>query len=172
MYNDTIAERIGKRIKKIRLYRNMTIIDLSKKVKVSSDLMRKYEKGQRTPKDDTLQAIADVLNVSVLALTDPILNDEVRIMYALFELNNNYGIDIIYSNDKYYIGINNTIYLDKYVKEWSRLLDDTDTTKLTEWELNFPKYYNEKDDIEKRKEELKEKIEKYQKELKRLEERQ
>ena len=114
MYNDTIAERIGKRIKKIRLYRNMTIIDLSKKVKVSSDLMRKYEKGQRTPKDDTLQAIADVLHVSVLALTDPILNDEVRIMYALFELNNNYGIDIVYSNDKYYIGINNTIYLDKF----------------------------------------------------------
>ncbi len=48
--DDNAAYRIGWRIRRIREARKMKISELAEKVGISSDMLQKYENGQRKPK--------------------------------------------------------------------------------------------------------------------------
>ena len=69
---DTSADRIGARIRTIRIARGMSQAELGEKVGLNADRMQKYENGARKPKADMLKQIAHALGVSTLALTDPV----------------------------------------------------------------------------------------------------
>ena len=171
-YEDTNAIRIGNRIRSIRKYRNMSVIELAEKVGVDADRIRKYENGQRKAKDDMLSLIADALDVSEYALLDPVTNNEIGIMYALFEIKRKYGLELINIDDKYNIVIEdkNSLNLPKYLKEWCKLLENGNDEEVTEWELHFPDNIETVDDKERKKIELKTQLEKIKRELELLDE--
>ncbi|SHJ99295.1 Transcriptional regulator, contains XRE-family HTH domain [Hathewaya proteolytica DSM 3090] len=60
---------IGKKIKELRLSKNMKQSDLAEKSGISRVAIGNYERGDRIPKADVLSSIAAALGVSVYDLT-------------------------------------------------------------------------------------------------------
>ena len=86
---------IGERIRFIRNLRGMTQKYLGTLVgfpeKTTDIRMAQYESGTRTPKDDLTKALADVLDVSPLALSVPDIDSQLGLMHTLFALEDLYG---------------------------------------------------------------------------------
>ena len=61
---------IGQRIKTMRLSRGMTQADLAKAIGQSQASITMYETGKREPDFETLEALADVFNVPMVAFVD------------------------------------------------------------------------------------------------------
>ncbi len=76
----------GEKIKKIRLVRGMTQKELGEKVGLSDVRIRQYELNNRTPKEDLLRKIAEVLEVNYYALCEPRWSSMEELVFALFEL--------------------------------------------------------------------------------------
>ena len=89
---------IGERIRFFRNLRGMTQKYLGMQVgfpeKTADIRMAQYESGSRTPKDDLTKALADVLNVSPLALPVPYIDSQLGLMHTLFALEDIYGLKI------------------------------------------------------------------------------
>ena len=83
---ETSADRVGGRIRKIRRARNLSQSELGESVGLSADRIQKYENGVRRPKMDMMKKIADALGVDALALTDPVVSNYMGAMYAFFEM--------------------------------------------------------------------------------------
>lgn len=85
---------IGNKIKFYRNLRGYTQEELGKMIGLQGDRVRQYENGIRTPKADMLKKIADALDVDDAALSDINISSSEDIMHILFELEDNYLIDI------------------------------------------------------------------------------
>lgn len=87
---------IGERIRFIRNLRGMTQKYLGTLVgfpeKTADIRIAQYESGTRTPKDDLTKALADVLDVSPLALSVPDIDSQLGLMHTLFALEDLYGL--------------------------------------------------------------------------------
>lgn len=59
---------VGEKIKELRRKKRLTMKELGKKVKLSEQAIGNYERGDRTPNIDTIQAIATALKVPVSEL--------------------------------------------------------------------------------------------------------
>ena len=59
---------IGERIKRIRTFRKMTQSQLGEAVGLSDVRIRQYELGNRTPKSDMIQQMADALDCATVPL--------------------------------------------------------------------------------------------------------
>lgn len=59
---------IGRQVRKLRLAKNLTALDLSKAASVSLAMISKIENGQTSPSLTTLQRLADGLSTSVTSL--------------------------------------------------------------------------------------------------------
>ena len=81
---------IGENIRRIRKAKNMTMVTLAEKIGCDAALIRKYEIGERNPKRDRLEAIANALGVNVEVLANSEF-DGVTAMHWLFQLFNAYG---------------------------------------------------------------------------------
>ena len=92
----TEAERIGKRIRTIRIARGLSQTQLGEKVGLNADRIQKYENGVRKPKKELLKQIARALGVQTMALADPTFTPNMLIsaMYVLFELEKFFHLDI------------------------------------------------------------------------------
>ena len=81
---------IGERIRFLRNLKGMTQKWLGIAVgfpeKTADIRMAQYESGSRTPKADLTQSLAQVLEVSPLALTVPDIDSELGLMHTLFTL--------------------------------------------------------------------------------------
>ncbi len=94
-FNDsTSAERIGNRIREIRVAKGLTQAKLNELVGLGADRIQKYENGVRKPKPDLLKKIADALGVSTLALVDPVVSNYQGAMHAFFEMESKYGMTV------------------------------------------------------------------------------
>lgn len=87
---------IGERIRFIRNLRGMTQKYLGTLVgfpaKTADIRMAQYEAGTRTPKADLTKALADVLDVSPMALNVPDIDSYFGLMHTLFALEDLYGL--------------------------------------------------------------------------------
>lgn len=87
---------IGERIRFFRNLKGMTQKWLGIAVgfpeKTADIRMAQYESGTRTPKDDLTKALADVLDVSPLALSVPDIDSQLGLMHTLFALEDLYGL--------------------------------------------------------------------------------
>lgn len=123
--NDTVASRVGSRIRKIRTERGMTQSDLGAKLGLTANRIQKYENGARKPKDDLLKEIARALEVSVLALSDPVTTNFIGAMYALFEMEEYFNIKIEKLSEDKAPAISLTVdfreHLYAYLKEWEEI---------------------------------------------------
>ena len=73
-------EEIGLRIRTMRKSRNMTQEDLAKAIDQSASSITMYETGRREPDLETLEALADVFNVTL----GSIVSGETRIETPIF----------------------------------------------------------------------------------------
>ena len=89
---------IGERIRFIRNLRGMTQKWLGQAVgfpqKTADIRMAQYESGSRTPKDDLVKSLADVLEVSPLALKVPDIDSDLGFIHTLFAIEDIHGIRV------------------------------------------------------------------------------
>lgn len=89
---------IGKRIKFFRTRNGMTQKqlgeDLGFKEKTSDVRMAQYEAEARIPKDDLVETMSQIFEVSPHALTVPDIDSGIGFMHTLFALEDMYGIKI------------------------------------------------------------------------------
>lgn len=67
---------IGQNLRKLRTSRHLTQEEFSKSCSISLSSLNKYERGDRTPKYDTLKSICEKFNVSIDYFTKPELMNE------------------------------------------------------------------------------------------------
>ena len=115
--NNTLADRVGERIRKIRIAAGLSLSELGSKVGLNADRMQKYENGQRKPKQAMLKNIADALHVSIDALEDPIIETHIGAIYALFIMEEMYGLEITHTDGKPCISFKDSIIND-LIDEW------------------------------------------------------
>lgn len=155
--SETAASRVGNRIRKIRIEKGLSQIELAEKTGLTADRISKYENGARLPKNDMIKKLASALEVSTAAITDPNTTDYVGAMYALFELENCFNMRIDKISKDYSDGLALTIRPDDhfydYMIEWYKIYESTqvelegasseeernDILKTYHnWEWNFP----------------------------------
>lgn len=146
---------IGDRIKRARNFRKMTLKQLGMAIgfdEKSADVrMAQYESNVRTPKEDMLRQIAEVLNVNYRSIYEPTLYAAEDVMYSLFELDEHYPISlhkITDDTDPYYptnrVAVNfNSKLLDDFMTEWLKKKWELKEGQITqeeymEWKLNWP----------------------------------
>lgn len=179
------ADRIGRRIRKIREEQDMTLAELASKVGISSDMLQKYENGQRKPKTDRLKEIARALGVFSLALVDHALTSDFEVMSALFQLEEYHDLSLIKKDDQVYMKFSSFNTIDEYINKWYEVKEsiqtrmdnasDEEKKKLRQeycnWKWRFPEalaWKPSREDKIKEKEAIEEQIEVCQKRLKEI----
>ena len=188
-YDETVASRMGNRIRTIRVEKGMSQAELGNLVGLTADRIQKYENGARKPKKDLLKNIAAALGVSTLALVDPNTTSRIGAMYALFELENRFNMKIEKTPEDKPPGMCLTVdfrdSMYEYMKEWyevySAIRTEIESASSEEekkeiikayhnWEWTFPKGLVDKTSKEMRKRRLKTKIEELQEAYDKLDE--
>ena len=127
----TRKDRVGYRIKKIRTEKGMTQEELGEKVGLCANRIQQYENGQRTPKSELLENIANALGVSSYALTDPDTTSFIGTMYALFELEALFNVTPQEGTSGVCISIDCHDILFPYVQAWYEKYSATQTALQT-----------------------------------------
>ena len=88
--------KLGARIRKIRMFRNITQKELGRRLgygESSADVrIAQYESGQRTPKQETLIQIAEILEVDVRNFLSPGIATMDELMETLFWMDEERGL--------------------------------------------------------------------------------
>ena len=95
--------KMGSRIKKIRLMRELTQKQLGDRVGLSDVRIRQYEMGIRRPKDDMLVKIARALDVNADAISAPAITSHFQSLQTLFMMEDHLGAHPVRVNGNYYI---------------------------------------------------------------------
>ena len=134
----------GSRISFVRQFRQITQDELADKLKLKGKRKRRtitnYENGIRSPEDDRLLEISNILNVRINTIKEYDFKESADIVYTLMwleELYPEYQIDlpITYYND-------NTLLISKFMNEWNEMKVKRSKRKITyeeyiEWKLNY-----------------------------------
>lgn len=137
---------VGDRIKRVRALRSLTQKELGLAVGFEENTadvrIAQYETGTRTPKEDMLRKIAEVLDVNYRSLYEPALYAAEDVMYTLFELDEHYDLSIHDFDGKKCIAFNAKL-VDDFLAEWqARKIDLADgaisKVEYMEWKLNWP----------------------------------
>ena len=98
---------IGERIRFIRNLRGMTQKWLGQAVgfpeKTADVRMAQYEAGSRTPKEDLVNAFANVLEVSPLALSIPDIDSNLGFIHTLFAVEDLHGVRVEKNDNEVHI---------------------------------------------------------------------
>ena len=140
---------IGERIKRIRIFRKMTQSQLGEAVGLSDVRIRQYELGNRTPKSDMIQQMADALDCNYRSIDEPTLYAAEDVMFTLFELDEHYDMPLYEVADKkkkgekhICVGFNYSL-LDEFLSEWMKKKEELASGKITreeyfEWKIQWP----------------------------------
>ena len=122
---------VGDRIKRARNLRGMTQKELGIAIgfeEKSADIrIAQYESNTRTPKEELLRKIAEVLDVNYRSLYEPTLYAAEDVMYTLFELDEHYPGTRLYEvtdttdpdfPEKHMAVSFRYRLLDEFLKEW------------------------------------------------------
>ena len=77
--------KIGEKIKKFRLIRKATQLDLGYHVKLNDLRVRQYETGKRNPKEDLVEKFAEALDVEPASLSNTEPNTIDGLMHTLIK---------------------------------------------------------------------------------------
>lgn len=118
---------IGERIRFIRNLRGMTQKWLGQAVgfpqKTADIRMAQYESGTRTPKEDLVKALANVLEVSPLALSIPDIDSDLGFIHTLFAVEDIHGARVEKQGDEVHIVFDGS----------KRTMDDSIFKMLSAW---------------------------------------
>ena len=120
---DSVAFRIGSRIRAIRRAQGLSQGVLGQKIGLTADRVQKYENGVRKPKSELLVDFAAALGANNMALVDPIVSDPIGAMFALFEMELFYDLKIGKQDDKIVLSFPADLpgELKAYLSEWERV---------------------------------------------------
>lgn len=152
---ETSADRIGRRIRAIRIEKGLSQAELGEAMGLTADRIQKYENGVRKPKFDMLKQFAYVLGVETIALMDPVVSNYIGAMFAFFEMEEHYELEVKKDGEKYLLQFGNGVTgtMNEYLKEWyeeretvrTRMENATEEERTFilkeyhEWEKTFPK---------------------------------
>lgn len=127
---------IGERIRFIRNLRGMTQKWLGQAVgfpqKTADVRMAQYESGSRTPKEDLVKALANVLEVSPLALSIPDIDSNLGFIHTLFAIEDIHGVRAEKQGGEVHIIFDGS----------KRTMDASIFTMLSAWADQAEKYRN------------------------------
>ena len=115
---DTVAKRIGNRLRRVREAQGMSQSELGEKVGLNSDRIQKYENGARRPRPDMLEKLACALGVDVRALEDPTPTDYVGVMYTLIEMAEKFAMKIDDTSDGFILRFGDGTEKSSFVNKW------------------------------------------------------
>ena len=84
---------LGKSIRRIRMRRNMTQRELANAAGLGESALRSYELGERRPKQNTLERIAETLDVAPACFDTYGIERYDELVHALFLLEDRFGIE-------------------------------------------------------------------------------
>ena len=92
---------IGSKIQKYRKLKDMTQDELSKQSGIYLSTIKKYESGERNPKPDQLQKIAEALGISVTVFLDYDINTVSDVQSQLYHYpHRKLNPSVVYNLDK------------------------------------------------------------------------
>ena len=146
---------IGERIRFMRNLRGLTQkwlgIAIGFPEKSADVRMAQYESGTRTPKDDVVKSLANILEISPLALSIPDIDSHFGLMHTFFALEDLYGLKPEIKDDKITLYFNNTKTLDPNLVQmlytWIEQSEKYHAGEVTKdeydkWRYNYPEYAN------------------------------
>lgn len=178
------GDRIGRRIRQVRMARGMTQAQLGKKIGLSADRVQKYENGYRKPKDDMLKKIAKALGVEAVALADPVVGSGDGALYALFNIERISELSLEKHGANCHIVFSHQSNLYEHLETWRKefervqsLLEVATSDKEREkikneyeiWKYTYPQALIDETKRLEKKRALKETIDRLQKELDKME---
>jgi transcriptional regulator with XRE-family HTH domain len=149
---------IGQRIKFIRNLRNQTQKWLGLQVgfpeRAADVRITQYETGNRTPKSDMVEAIANKLDVNPMALDIPPIESDYGFIHTLFAFEDLFGLQVAKKDDEICIKVNNAD-IEKYRKtstllrqwydEYQKFLNgETTKEEYDNWRYNYPQSNSDK----------------------------
>ena len=146
----------GSRIAFVREFRYMTQENVSDKLGLTGECKRRsmarYERGDRVPKEERLQEIANILNVNVKCLKEYDFRNEEDMIYILLwmeELYPRMNIDLGLSES---LPKESDIKLKRFFEEWNVMKEKRANLELSyddyvEWKLQYD--FNKGDEYEK-----------------------
>lgn len=160
---EKFTSRVGYLIRNFRIAAGMTQKELAEKCGLNESTIRNYELGNRYPDEATLLTIANNLDVSFFALSDPDISNIFSALHALFDIEWAYGLrptikdgEVCFRfGDKLPSAGNvpdeNVEAFLRMVESWAKLRDKLEDGEITEseyWmkETKFPKNPNENND--------------------------
>ncbi|MBR0471021.1 MAG: helix-turn-helix transcriptional regulator [Clostridia bacterium] len=153
---------IGERIRFIRNLRGMTQKWLGMAVgfpeRAADVRMAQYESGTRTPKENLVNELARVLEVSPSALDIPNIESYIGVMHTLFALEDLYGLKIGCIDDEVCLRLDKTngseylTMLDRFnawYKEYEKLQNgEISKEDYDQWRYTYPKMEAERSKAE------------------------
>lgn len=145
---------IGERIHFFRTLRGMTQKYLGTQVgfpEKSADVrLAQYETGTRTPKADMTTALANILDVSPLALSVPDIDSYMGLMHTLFTLEDRYGLEICECDGEVHLRVNirhgkDAAELTRSLLAWREQAAKLEAGEITKeeydrWRYRYPEY--------------------------------
>ena len=152
---ENFTSRVGYLIRNFRIASDMTQKELADKCGLNESTIRNYELGNRYPDAATLLNIANNLNVSFYALSDPDIANIFSALHVLFDIEWAYGLrptmkdgEVVFKFDERLSCTSPRPQEDldnfrKMVEYWARLRDKLEDGKITESEyylkeIKFP----------------------------------
>ena len=112
-------------------------------------LTRKYETGARTPKQEILNSISNVLEVSLNTLSVPNIDSDLGFIHTLFALEDMFGLEPSGSDEKISLDFTNPRALEPHLSDmlhtWierykSFKAGEVSKEDYDKWRYNFPTY--------------------------------
>lgn len=152
---ENFTSRVGYLIRNFRIASDMTQKELADKCGLNESTIRNYELGNRYPDAATLLNIANNLNVSFYALSDPDIANIFSALHVLFDIEWAYGLrptmkdgELIFKFEERLSSTGPRPQKDldnfrKMVEYWARLRDKLEDGEITESEyylkeIKFP----------------------------------
>ena len=140
----------GSRIAFAREFRYMTQDNVSDKLGLTGECKRRsmarYERGDRVPKEERLQEIANILNINVKCLKEYDFKNEEDMIYILLwmeELYPRMNIDLGLSES---LPKESDIKLKRFFEEWNAMKEKRVDHDYVEWKLQYD--FNKGDEYE------------------------
>ena len=141
---------IGERIHHFRLLRGFTQKYLGQQLGFSESQadvrIAQYEKGARSPKENYLNALADIFEISPHALAVPDIDSYVGLMHTLFTLEDLYGLTVSEADGEVCLKVNkdkgnDAAELLKMLYAWKEQADKLSSGEISREEYNKWRYY-------------------------------
>lgn len=139
---------IGERIRFFRKLNKMTQRELGEKlgfVETSADIrMAQYESGKRTPKQDTIEKLAEIFDIDPATLNIPNVDSQKGLMKTFFALEDIYGITVEHLDDGGVAIISNKKKLNddlfENLSDWAAKSEQHNAGEITDEQYNDWRY--------------------------------